>query len=78
MFTFTATAIVVPCMTTMASQFGTVAQKGTVMGIFRSLGALARATGPVVASVCKYNFLKLSDLHDLKLIFDHITVYTRV
>lgn len=48
-----ATAIVVPCMTTLASQFGTVAQKGTVMGIFRSLGALARAMGPIFASVCK-------------------------
>uniref|UniRef100_A0A1B6MES3 Major facilitator superfamily (MFS) profile domain-containing protein n=1 Tax=Graphocephala atropunctata TaxID=36148 RepID=A0A1B6MES3_9HEMI len=49
------TAIVVPCMTTMASQFGTVAQKGTVMGIFRSLGALARALGPVFASICYWS-----------------------
>ncbi|XP_054264987.1 major facilitator superfamily domain-containing protein 10 [Macrosteles quadrilineatus] len=49
------TAFVVPCMTTMASQFGSVAQKGTVMGIFRSLGALARAIGPVVASVCYWS-----------------------
>lgn len=45
------TAMVVPCMTTMASEFGSAQQKGTVMGIFRSLGALARALGPIFASV---------------------------
>ncbi|VEN49338.1 unnamed protein product [Callosobruchus maculatus] len=45
------TAMVVPCLMTMASEFGTDQQKGTVMGIFRSLGALARALGPILASV---------------------------
>lgn len=45
------TAMVVPCMMTMASQYGSEQQKGTVMGIFRSLGALARALGPIVASI---------------------------
>ncbi|GJQ70902.1 EG:23E12.2 [Trypoxylus dichotomus] len=45
------TAMVVPCMMTMASQYGSEHQKGTVMGIFRSLGALARALGPIVASI---------------------------
>ncbi|KAK0143467.1 Major facilitator superfamily domain-containing protein 10 [Merluccius polli] len=30
--------------------FGSAGQKGTVMGILRSLGALARALGPIVAS----------------------------
>ncbi|KAJ8955452.1 hypothetical protein NQ318_003552 [Aromia moschata] len=39
------TAMVVPCIMTMASQYGTEQQKGTVMGIFLSLGALARAVG---------------------------------
>ncbi len=29
---------------------GSASQKGTVMGILRSLGALARALGPIVAS----------------------------
>lgn len=43
--------MVVPCMMTLASQYGTAAQKGTVMGIFRSLGALARAVGPIFASI---------------------------
>lgn len=46
-----ATALVVPCMMTMASSYGTAQEKGTVMGIFRSLGALARALGPVFASI---------------------------
>ncbi|XP_066155529.1 major facilitator superfamily domain-containing protein 10 [Euwallacea fornicatus] len=45
------TAMVVPSITTLASQYGTEKQKGTVMGIFRSLGALARALGPIVASI---------------------------
>ncbi|XP_063231669.1 major facilitator superfamily domain-containing protein 10 [Bacillus rossius redtenbacheri] len=45
------TAMVVPCLTTLVSNHGSHEQKGKVMGIFRSLGALARAVGPVVASV---------------------------
>uniref|UniRef100_A0A8D8R2W4 Major facilitator superfamily domain-containing protein 10 n=1 Tax=Cacopsylla melanoneura TaxID=428564 RepID=A0A8D8R2W4_9HEMI len=50
------TSMVVPSTMTLVSQFGTDAQKGTVMGIFRSLGALARAFGPVVASICYWSF----------------------
>lgn len=46
-----ATAMVVPCMMTMASTYGYPQQKGTIMGIFRSLGALARAVGPIFASI---------------------------
>ncbi|XP_049960530.1 major facilitator superfamily domain-containing protein 10 [Schistocerca serialis cubense] len=45
------TAMVVPCMMTLASKYGSHDQKGTVMGIFRSLGALARAVGPIIASI---------------------------
>lgn len=45
-----AAAIVVPCLSTLVSDFGTANQKGTVMGILRSLGALARGLGPVVCS----------------------------
>ncbi|XP_078107370.1 major facilitator superfamily domain-containing protein 10-like isoform X2 [Sander vitreus] len=43
-------AIVVPCLSTLVSDHGSANQKGTVMGILRSLGALARALGPVVSS----------------------------
>ncbi|XP_033102842.1 major facilitator superfamily domain-containing protein 10-like [Anneissia japonica] len=49
LFSF-ASATVVPCLTTLVSTFGKDDQKGTVLGIFRSLGALARAFGPIVAS----------------------------
>lgn len=40
-------------MTTLASHYGSDAHKGKAMGTFRSLGALARAVGPVFASICK-------------------------
>lgn len=45
-----AAAVVVPCLSTIVSDYGSVSQKGTVMGILRSLGALARALGPVMSS----------------------------
>lgn len=54
---FSATSIVVPCMTTLASHYGPDAHKGKAMGTFRSLGALARAIGPVFASICWFLFL---------------------
>ncbi|XP_041854311.1 major facilitator superfamily domain-containing protein 10 [Melanotaenia boesemani] len=45
-----AAALVVPCLSTVVSDHGSANQKGTVMGILRSLGALARALGPVISS----------------------------
>ncbi|XP_068132472.1 major facilitator superfamily domain-containing protein 10 [Hyperolius riggenbachi] len=45
-----AAAIVVPCMSSLVSTYGSASQKGTVMGILRSLGALARAMGPVISA----------------------------
>ena len=50
MILIAASATVVPCLTTMISIYGGADQKGTIMGVFRSLGALARAFGPVFAS----------------------------
>lgn len=38
-------------MTTLVSTYGKSDQKGTVLGIYRSLGALARAVGPIAASI---------------------------
>ncbi|XP_059468444.1 major facilitator superfamily domain-containing protein 10 [Neocloeon triangulifer] len=56
LFLFAAsTAFVVPCMSTLAAQHGSHDQKGKVMGILRSLGALARALGPVVASTAYWS-----------------------
>ncbi|KAJ8415616.1 hypothetical protein AAFF_G00425960 [Aldrovandia affinis] len=45
-----AAAVVVPCLSAQVSEHGLASQKGTVMGILRSLGALARALGPILAS----------------------------
>ncbi|XP_063989496.1 major facilitator superfamily domain-containing protein 10 isoform X3 [Diachasmimorpha longicaudata] len=45
------TAMAVTCMSTLVSRIGPEHQKGTITGIFRSLGALARASGPIVASI---------------------------
>ena len=44
------TAFVVPCLTTLVSQYGEHHQKGLVTGVFRSLGALGRALGPIFGS----------------------------
>ncbi|CAL7938304.1 unnamed protein product [Xylocopa violacea] len=44
------TAMVVTCMMTLVTRMGPNNQKGAITGVFRSLGALARACGPVVAS----------------------------
>lgn len=41
-------------MMTLVTSFGPENQKGTITGIFRSLGALARACGPIIASIGKY------------------------
>lgn len=54
---FAATAFVVTCMTTLISEYGKNDQKGIVLGIFRSIGALARALGPIFASIGKKSFL---------------------
>ncbi|KAM6150900.1 major facilitator superfamily domain-containing protein 10 isoform 1-T2 [Erethizon dorsatum] len=45
-----AAAVVVPCLSSVVAGYGSPGQKGTVMGTLRSLGALARAVGPVVAA----------------------------
>lgn len=50
-----ATSLVVPCMTTLASKHGTASQKGTVLGVFRSLGSFGRALGPLVTSIAYWS-----------------------
>lgn len=42
--------MVVTCMMTLVTRIGPDHQKGAITGVFRSLGALARACGPIVAS----------------------------
>ncbi|NXD66425.1 MFS10 protein, partial [Eolophus roseicapillus] len=45
-----AAAIVIPCLSAVVSGYGSAGQKGRVMGILRSLGALARALGPILSA----------------------------
>ncbi|OWA50789.1 Major facilitator superfamily domain-containing protein 10 [Hypsibius exemplaris] len=52
----TGSAVVAPCLSTLVANYGRDDQKGTVLGIFRSLGALARAFGPLFSSVLYWSF----------------------
>ncbi|XP_078250235.1 major facilitator superfamily domain-containing protein 10 isoform X3 [Pogona vitticeps] len=45
-----ASAVVVPCLSTVVSSYGLASQKGTLMGTLRSLGALGRAIGPIMSA----------------------------
>ncbi|KAM6261319.1 major facilitator superfamily domain-containing protein 10 isoform 2-T4 [Porphyrio hochstetteri] len=45
-----AAAIVIPCLSAVVSGYGSAGQKGRIMGILRSLGALARALGPILSA----------------------------
>jgi MFS family permease len=44
-------AQVIPCLTSLASGYTPPQEQGRVLGVFRSLGALARGAGPLVACV---------------------------
>jgi len=47
---YLASSIVVNVINSFASKYGLESEKGTILGIFRSLQALARAIGPLIAS----------------------------
>ena len=49
-----ASGIVVPCLTTLVSELSPESEKGVTMGVFRSLGALSRAGGPIFGSLGKF------------------------
>src|SRR5690606_6324464 len=44
-------AMVIPTLTSLVSLFTDQSEQGKVLGIFRSLGALGRVVGPVLASL---------------------------
>jgi hypothetical protein len=51
----------------LMSFLGDATQKGKIMGIFRSLGALARATGPFFSCASKIKYLSsIVDSFDTK------------
>ncbi|XP_003383919.1 PREDICTED: major facilitator superfamily domain-containing protein 10-like [Amphimedon queenslandica] len=47
---------VVACFSTMASRFGESDEKGKILGIFRSIGALSRAFGPFLACTLYWSY----------------------
>jgi ferrochelatase len=49
-------AMVIPCLTSLASFYSPDHMQGQGLGIFRSLGALGRVLGPVYASVVYWKF----------------------
>lgn len=49
-----ATAFAVSCMTSMGASAAPQGSRGAVLGALRSLGALARALGPLLASTGKW------------------------
>ncbi|XP_069798195.1 major facilitator superfamily domain-containing protein 10 isoform X2 [Narcine bancroftii] len=53
-----AAAVVIPCLSALVAGYGAANQKGTVMGILRSLGALARALGPTLAATGQRNQMR--------------------
>lgn len=40
---------VIPCLTTLTSQYAPKEEQGRVVGVFRSLGSLGRAIGPIIS-----------------------------
>jgi len=50
-FLGTASSQVLPCLTSLVSLYASADEQGRVLGVFRSLGALARAVGPMMAAV---------------------------
>ena len=44
-------ALVMPCLSALVSRYAPTDRQGLALGIFRSLGALARAIGPVIGGL---------------------------
>ncbi|MFP6616145.1 MAG: MFS transporter [Candidatus Hydrogenedentota bacterium] len=44
-------AQIIPCLTALASSYAPANEQGRILGIFRSLGALARGAGPLIACI---------------------------
>lgn len=49
-------AMIVPCLTALVSLYTPSQQQGQSLGIFRSLGALGRVFGPIIASVIYWRY----------------------
>lgn len=49
-------SLVVPCLTSLVSMYAPANHQGHVIGVFRSLGALARVFGPILASLIYWKY----------------------
>lgn len=49
-------AMVIPCLTSLVSMYTPADEQGRSIGIFRSLGAMARVIGPIVASLVYWSY----------------------
>jgi MFS family permease len=49
-------ALVTPSLSSLVSLYAPSDRQGSVLGVFRSLGSLARAVGPLVACVIYWRF----------------------
>ena len=48
--------MIIPCLTSLVSMYTPAHEQGRSIGIFRSMGALARVVGPIAASVIYYKY----------------------
>ncbi len=55
-FLATGSAMIIPCLTALVTMYTPSGEQGRSVGIFRSLGALARVIGPILASIAYYKY----------------------
>ena len=55
-FLAVSSAIIIPCLTALASIYAPSDDQGRVLGVFRSLGSLSRVIGPFLAGIIYWRF----------------------
>lgn len=55
-FLSTGAAMIIPCLSALVSIYAPESEQGYIMGVFRSLGSLARVIGPFVAGMIYWRF----------------------
>jgi MFS family permease len=56
MFLAIGSSMIIPCLTTLVTFYTPANEQGRSIGIFRSLGALARVVGPMSAALIYYKY----------------------
>ena len=49
-------SMIMPCLTSLVTLYTPSEEQGRSVGIFRSMGALARVVGPILASIAYYKY----------------------